>query len=155
MADTVKERTETEGRDRRGRFTEGNQASKGRPSGASCRALKLAREAAEHVAIPVLVELCKKGNSRACEVLLAAGVPKAKPVEIPEPLPLPKAKDRQSFFNGLLNMIRRGEISLDMATRAMALWDGMPESDALIDPLSVQLAFVRSDGNDGMDSDDD
>lgn len=143
------------GRDGKGRFTSGNQAAKGRATGISCRTLKLAREAAEFVAIPVLVELAKKGDIKACEILMSAGVPKSKPVEVPEPLNLPEAADRQTFLGGLLDGVRSGQISLDQATRAMALWDGMPESDALIDPLSVQLAFVRSDGNGGMDSDDD
>ena len=143
MADTVKERANTDGRDRKGRFTEGNQASKGRKPGASCRALRLAREAAEHVAIPVLVELCKKGNSRACEALLAAGVPKAKPVEMPEPLNLPKAKDRQTFLNGLLTMVRHGEISLDQAARAMELFDGVkPEESKEMDLPDIHIQFV-------------
>lgn len=71
-------------RDAKGRFlkgTSGNPA--GRQPGATCRALRLARDAAEEVALPALIEAARSGDLDACKTLIAYGLPRQRPVSIP------------------------------------------------------------------------
>lgn len=81
---TSKSRTEqemtNETRDSKGRFVSGRSGNpRGRKQGATCRALKVAREAAEKIALPMLIEAAKGGDMDAARVLVAYGLPKQKP----------------------------------------------------------------------------
>lgn len=145
MAD--KDRTTTGNRDSRGRFVAGNQVSRGRPHGASNRALRMARDAAENVALPKLIELAQHGDRKSCEILVAYGLPRIKPVELPEPIQLPEYTSRAAFLDGLLNMVRRGELTLDAAARAMSMVDGTPETNTEIKLPDIQITFVDPDGS--------
>lgn len=146
MDDTVKYRTETGDHDQKGRFVKGNRASKGRSAGAVNRALKLAREAAETVALPQLIAMAKDGDRKACEALVAYGLPRLKPVEAPEPLAVPELTDRRNFLIGLLDTVRNGQLTIEQAARLMTLVDGVGAQVNLapLPPLTIQ--FLDSTG---------
>ena len=103
-------------RDERGRFVKGSVGNpKGRPVGASCRALRMARQAAEDVALPVLIEAAKGGDLDACRVLVGYGLPRQKPVSIPEPVSLPDTENLSDLIQALLKLVAAGEVSTSAA----------------------------------------
>ena len=103
-------------RDRNGRFlpgTSGNLA--GRPKGSTCHALRMAREAAEEVALPALIEAAKGGDMEACKVLVSYGLPRQKPVMLPSPVELPETGDLAEMAKGIFRMLKEGQIGVDVA----------------------------------------
>lgn len=109
-------------RDAKGRFlkgTSGNPA--GRQQGATCRALRLARDAAEEVALPALIEAARGGDLDACKTLIAYGLPRQRPVSIPEPVDLPEEGGLSEQMTALLRLVARGEVSTTAAGEVAAL----------------------------------
>lgn len=109
-------------RDAKGRFlkgTSGNPA--GRQPGATCRALRLARDAAEEVALPALIEAARSGDLDACKTLIAYGLPRQRPVSIPEPVDLPEEGGLSGQMAALLRLVARGEVSATAAGEVGAL----------------------------------
>ncbi len=71
----------------------------------------MARQAAEEVAIPKLLEAAKEGDLDACRVLVAYGLPRQRPVTIPEPVSLPDAGNLSEKIQALLRLVSTGEVS--------------------------------------------
>ena len=71
----------------------------------------MARQAAEEVAIPKLVEAAKGGDLDACRVLVAYGLPRQRPVAIPEPVALPETGNLSEQMQALLRLVSAGEVS--------------------------------------------
>lgn len=106
-----KNRSQTAGRDSRGRFATGNKLSKGRPAGASCTALKLAREAAEQVGLPLLISEAADGNVDAARALCGFGLPRLKPLSLPCEMP--------SDVPALLAAMATGQVAVDDVRAAL------------------------------------
>ena len=106
-------------RDSRGRFLKGCVANPaGRPQGASCRALRMARQAAEEVALPALIEAAKGGDMEACRVLVGYGLPRQKPVEVPEPVNLPDGSAGEQA-RAVLSEVAEGRLSIEAGARLL------------------------------------
>ena len=75
---TVKETDSSRQRAAGGLFAKGNTMSPGRKRGSVNKALRLARQAAEEVALPMIIELAKQGDIDAAKALLQVGLPKNK-----------------------------------------------------------------------------
>ena len=99
------------GRLSNGHFAKGNRLSPGRPKGSTCNALKTARDAAENVALPLLVTEAEKGNMEAAKALCSYGLPKLKPVSIPAGMP--------PDVPGILEAMAGGEVTVDDAKAAL------------------------------------
>ncbi len=99
-------------RDAQGRFVAGSIGNpKGRPVGQTCRVLRMARQAAEEVALPALIEAAKTGDLDACRVLVGYGLPRQRPVTIPEPVALPETGNLSEQIQALLRLVSAGEVS--------------------------------------------
>ena len=106
-------------RDSRGRFVKGSIGNpKGRPVGATCRALRLAREAAERVALPRLIEAAESGDMDACKVLVSYGLPRQKPVEFPEPVNLTDGSIGEQA-RAVLAEVAGGRLSIEAGARLL------------------------------------
>ena len=102
-------------RNTKGQFMPGQSGNpSGRPTGATCHALRLAREAAEQVALPLLIEAAKGGDMDACKTLLAYGLPRQKPVSIPAPVPI-EGETLAERMKTLLALVAAGEVASDVA----------------------------------------
>lgn len=103
-------------RDGRGRFLPGKSGNLfGRPKGSTCHALRMAREAAEEVALPVLIEAAKSGDMEACKVLVSYGLPRQKPVHLPSPVELPETDDLSELAKAVFRLLKEGRIGVDVA----------------------------------------
>lgn len=116
MKTTCKNTPQQAARDVKGRFLKGASGNPaGRQPGATCRALRLARDAAEEVALPALIEAARSGDLDACKALIAYGLPRQRPVSLPEPIDLPEEGDLSEQMNALLRLVARGEVSTTAA----------------------------------------
>ena len=103
-------------RDGSGRFLPGKSGNlSGRPKGSTCHALRMAREAAEEVALPVLIEAAKGGDMEACKVLVSYGLPRQKPVHLPSPVELPETDDLSELAKAVFCLLKEGRIGVDVA----------------------------------------
>ena len=118
-----KNRTEQAKRDSKGRFKPGASGNpSGRPVGLSCRAVMAARAWAEEKGLPLLMEAAEAGDIDACRFLVGLGVPKQKPVSLPEALPcFPAGEGQSKQARAILEQAARGEISRDVATEMLSL----------------------------------
>lgn len=104
-------------RDDRGKFIKGSSGNpSGRPAGSSCRALKMARDAVESTALPMLITACENGSLEACRILLSYGLPRQKPISIPESIIVPETDGFSSQMKQLLNSVYCGELSSTVAS---------------------------------------
>ena len=84
---TSKEQSLQVPRGPRGRFQKGFSGNpKGRKPGSVNKLLKQMRDAAEKVALPLLIEKAKEGDVKAATFLCQLGLPKTKPVAVNEPI---------------------------------------------------------------------
>lgn len=116
MKPTCKSTSQQAARDAKGRFlkgTSGNPA--GKRQGLTCRALRMAREAVENVALPALIEAAKAGDLDACKTLIAYGLPRQKPVSLAEPVALPDGASLADQMRELVRQVARGEVSATAA----------------------------------------
>lgn len=128
-------------RDAQGRFVPGSIGNpKGRPAGASCRALRMARQAAEEVALPVLIEAARNGNLDACRVLVGYGLPRQRPVTLPEPVDLPDTGTLSDQIQALLRLVAAGEVSPSAATEI----SGIIATAARVDEVTELREQVES-----------
>lgn len=88
-SNTDKKTVKTGRRNRNGTFAQGNAGGPGRPAGSVNSLLRQARDAAETIALPQIVEQARAGDLFACRTLLQFGLPKQRPVAIAEPFTLP------------------------------------------------------------------
>ena len=99
-------------RDSKGRWTRGASGNPAGPKpGASCRALLMAREWAESVGLPRLMEAAEGGDMDAIKLLVQLGMPRTKAVSIP--IALPGGPD------GVLAALEAGTIAPDEAKVVM------------------------------------
>ena len=106
-------------RDSRGRFVKGSIGNpKGRPVGATCRALRMARDAAEKVALPMLIQAAEVGDLEACKTLIAYGLPRQKPVEVPEPVNIPDGSAGEQA-RAVLGEVAEGRLSIEAGARLL------------------------------------
>lgn len=118
----IKKSAELVKRDSRGRFLEGSIANPhGRPAGATCRALRMARDGALGVALPLLISKAKEGDLDAARVLVAYGLPRQKPMQLPEPIPLPESTDLSELARAVLKLLSEGEVSTDTASEVISM----------------------------------
>lgn len=111
---TSKSTPEQAARDKRGRFIKGSSGNvKGRPKGATCRALRQAREAAELYALPVLIEAVKAGDLKAATALVAYGLPRQKPMVEVGPVDFPDNATLTQKAEAVLEAVSSGAISGD------------------------------------------
>ena len=87
-----------------GHFAKGNKLSPGRPKGATCNALRVAKDAAEHVALPLLIECAKHGDVEAAKAICSYGLPKMKPVSLPCEVPTTVVGIREALEGGVLSL---------------------------------------------------
>ena len=122
MKTTCKNTPQQAARDVKGRFLKGASGNPaGRQPGTTCRALRLAHDAAEEVALPALIEAARSGDLDACKALIAYGLPRQRPVSLPEPIDLPEEGDLSEQMNTLLRLVARGEGSTTAAGEVAAL----------------------------------
>ena len=111
---TDKSTPEQAERDKRGRFVKGSSGNpKGRGKGATCRALRQAREAAELYALPVLIEAVKAGDLKAATALVAYGLPRQKPMVEVGPVDFPDNATLTQKAEAVLEAVSSGAISGD------------------------------------------
>lgn len=114
-------------RDDKGHFMPGVSGNpSGRPRGASCKALRMAREWAETTGIKLLIEQAEAGNVDAAKALVNFGLPRLKPVDMPleglEGLPVPNDKaDLGDAAEFVARAVADGTLSVSDATRLMEL----------------------------------
>ena len=122
MKTTCKNTPQQAARDVKGRFLKGASGNPaGRQPGSSSRALRLAQDAADEVALPPLIEAARSGDLDACKALIAYGLPRQRPVSLPEPSDLPEEGDLSEQMNTLLRLVARGEVSTTAAGEVAAL----------------------------------
>lgn len=115
-------------RDARGRFQRGASGNPaGRPAGASCRAIVMARSWAEETGLPLLMAAAEAGDMDAARILVQVGLPRQKPVSLPEELPLPAGGKLTEQGRTVLEAAARGEISPDAAAAHMGLLRSLAE----------------------------
>lgn len=148
---TDKKPTQTVKRNSNGRFALGNAGGPGRPAGASCRALLMAREAAEHTALPMLIEAAQDGDWEAAKILLAYGLPRQKPVAIPEAVPLPDGSLTEKM-SALLAGVAQGSVSASLAGEVASLIataakvDEVEQLTARVEELLERLDRIEGSG---------
>lgn len=108
-----KQRETAADRDSRGRFLPGNRLGKGRPKGATCNALRQAREAAEQYALPLLIQAVKDGDIKAATALVAYGLPKHKPMVEVGPVDFREGATLTEKAEAVLQAVADGSISGD------------------------------------------
>ena len=118
-----KSTAEQAGRDARGRFRAGRSGNPaGRPPGASCRAVRMAREWAETKGLPLLMKAAEEGDMDATRLLVTLAVPRQKPVSLPEPVPsFPADKNLLEQGKAIMAAVTKGTMRLDTARGCMEL----------------------------------
>ena len=140
---TSKSRTEQEGRDSKGRFVPGRSGNaRGRPKGASCAALRQAREAAEKYALPLMVEAVQGGDLKAAIALVAYGLPKPKPMVDMGQVAFPAGATLTEKAELILQAVACGEISGDAGKLYMDMLAGLA-SMKQTDELEARLAAIE------------
>jgi hypothetical protein len=101
-------------RDAKGRFLPGRSGNAGgRPKGATCNALRQAREAAEKYALPLVVEAVQNGDIKAAIALIAYGLPKHKPMVEVGPVDFREGATLTEKAEAVLMAVGSGAISGD------------------------------------------
>lgn len=128
-------------RDDKGKFLKGSSGNpSGRPTGASCRALKTARNAVESIALPMVITACENGSLEACKILLCYGLPCQRPVSIPEVVTVSESHDLSIQIKQLLHSIYCGEISSTVASEIA----GVISMAAKVEEVTVLREQVES-----------
>lgn len=141
---TCKSRTEQDGRDSKGRFTSGRSGNpRGKPKGATCKALKMAREAAETVALPLLIHAVQEeGDLKAAAVLVSVGLPKHKPMVEVGPVDFPTDATLTEKAEIVLQAVASGAISGDAGKLYMEMLSSVAAMKQT-DELETRLAALE------------
>ena len=139
---TDKKPKQTEGREPNGYFAVGNKLGPGRPSGASCRALRMARDAAEKVALPRLIDAAEGGDMDAIRTLLSFGLPRQRPVSVPEPVALPDNASLTEQAQALIRLVAAGEVSAAAANEIAGILSVAARVDEMTE-LREQVADLK------------
>lgn len=144
MAASSKHQENQAGRDSMGRFRRGASGNPaGRPEGAANRLLRLARHGALEV-WPSIMQAARDGDPEARKMVLAFGMPKAKPVAEAEALPfLPAGEKLTEQGRAVLEAAARGEISPDAAAAHMGLLRSLAELRQAED-LETRIAALEA-----------
>lgn len=113
------EKTAT-GRNRNGTFAQGNAGGPGRPVGSVNALLRQARDAAEQIALPQIIDHARAGDLYACRVLLQLGLPKMRPVSIPEPFSL-QGDTMSEKAQAIIDLVANGELSTQTASEVASI----------------------------------
>jgi len=131
-------------RDARGRFLPGNRINPGgRPKGATCHALRQAREAAEKYALPLVVEAVQNGDIKAAIALIAYGLPKHKPMVEVGPVHFPEGASLTEKAEAVLQAVAGGSISGDAGKVYMDMLAAVA-SMKQADELEARLSAVEN-----------
>ena len=117
----------------------GNPA--GRPRGSTNSNLRLLREAAAEI-LPALIKAAKEGNYDAQRLILDRGLPRLRPVTLPEPVELP-AGDFVAQSRTLLALIASGQISASVAAEIAGIINVAARVEE-IDQLRDELASLKA-----------
>lgn len=140
---TCKNRQEQDGRDSKGRFVSGRSGNaRGRPKGATCNALRQAREAAEEFALPLIVEAVRGGDVKAAIALIAYGLPKHKPMIELGPVHFPEGSSLTEKAEAVLLAVADGSISGDAGKLYMEMLSAVA-SMKQTDELEARLCAIE------------
>lgn len=140
---TCKSREKQEGRDSRGRFVSGQSGNaSGRPKGATCNALRQAREAAEKYALPLIVEAVQGGDIKAAIALIAYGLPKHKPMVEVGPVEFCEGATLTEKAETVLQAVSSGAISGDAGKLYMEMLAAVA-SMKQTDELEARLCAIE------------
>ena len=149
---TSKSTSEQAARDAKGRFLKGSSGNaKGRTKGATCRALRIAREAAEQYALPLLIEAVKSGDLKAATALVAYGLPKHKPMTEVGPVEFPDGATLTQKAEAILQAVSSGEISGDAGKLYMDMLAAVA-SMKQVDELEARVAAIELQMKEGGDN---
>ena len=117
----------------------GNPA--GRPPGSSNRSLRILRDAAEEI-LPDLIERAKMGDFVAQRLLLDKGIPRLRPVTLPEPLTLPMGSLTDQA-KALVALVSAGSLSTTVAAEIAGLLTTAARVEE-VDQLRDELKALRT-----------
>ena len=143
-----KQRETAADRDARGRFLPGNRLGKGRPKGATCNALRQAREAAEQYALPILIQAVKDGDIKAATALVAYGLPKHKPMVEVGPVDFPEGATLTGKAEAVLQAVADGSISGDAGKLYMDMLAAVA-SMKQVDELEARVTAIEQQIQEG------
>jgi len=124
------------------RFRKGESGNPdGRPPGSTNRNLQLLRDAAEEI-LPGVIEKAKNGDVEAQRLILDRGIPRLRPVTMPEPLALPGANLTEQV-KSLLELIASGDISPSIAAEIANVISAAAKVEE-VDQLRDELAALRT-----------
>ena len=124
------------------RFKKGESGNPaGRPPGSSNKNLQILRDAAEEI-LPVVIEKAKNGDADAQRLILDRGLPRLKPVTMPEPMALPGGNFAEQV-KSLMALIATGNISPSTAAEIAGVISTGARVEE-IDQLRDELAALRS-----------
>ena len=117
----------------------GNPA--GRPLGSLNRSLRILRDAAEEI-LPDLIERAKTGDFEAQRLLLNKGIPRLRPVNLPEPLTLPTGSLTEQA-KALVALVADGDLSTTVAAEIASLLTTAARVEE-VDQLRDELKALRT-----------
>jgi hypothetical protein len=124
-----------------GRFKKGESGNPaGRPSGSVNRNLRTLRDAAEDI-LPDVIERAKNGDAEAQRLILDRGLPRLRPVTLPEPLSLPQGNFAEQV-KSLMTLIATGDLSPSTAAEIAGVISTAARVEE-VDQLRDELATLR------------
>ena len=124
------------------RFKKGESGNPaGRPQGSSNRSLRILRDAAEEI-LPDLIERARKGDFEAQRLLLDKGIPRLRPVTLPEQLTLPKGSLTDQA-KALVALVADGDLSTTVAAEIASLLTTAARVEE-VDQLRDELKALRT-----------
>jgi hypothetical protein len=113
----------------------------GRPTGSTNENLRLLRDAAGEI-LPELVKRAKEGDFDAQRLILDKGLPRLRPVTIPEPVAMPEG-DFVVQARALLRLIATGDLSTTVAAEISSIINTAARVEE-VDQLRDELASLRA-----------
>ena len=124
-----------------GRFKPGESGNPaGRPKGSTNKNLRLLRDAAEEI-LPGVIEAAKKGNVEAQRLILDKGIPRLRPITMPEPISVPGSSFTEQV-KSLIELIATGDLSPSIAAEIANVISAASRVEE-VDQLRDELAALR------------
>ena len=127
------------------RFQKGQSGNPGgRPSGSVNKSLRMLRDAAEAI-LPSLIEQAKNGDVEAQKMILDRGIPRLRPMSMPETLSLPDGTLTDQA-KALVKLISEGNLSTTVASEIAGIITAsarVEEVDQLRDELKTLRALLE------------